>query len=174
VCYQRPLAPTVNALNGTFESYKVSSGGVLLDPPQSSPWNYVGPFSVVSTLSPFFANVSSFSGRSFGVLNGSTTISQNMTNLLPGNTYFITWLQQKKPNTTSTIGLNVYVDGKLVYSESALSFGSLMWSFQSSDKFKATGSDISLSFSTTISPAPSSSVGIDYILINVYYMINDP
>jgi hypothetical protein len=174
VCFQRPLAPTANALNGTFETYNVSSGDILLNPPQLSPWNYTGPFAIVSTLSPFFGNVSSFSGRSFGVLNGSTSISQNMSNLQRGNTYFLSWLQHKKPNTTSSIGLNVYVDGKTIYNEAALSDGSLMWSFQTTDKFKATGSDMMLNFSTTESPDPSSSVGIDYILVNIYYMINDP
>jgi hypothetical protein len=164
----------VNALNGTFESYNVSSEGILLNPPQKTPWNYTGPFAVASTLSPFFGNVSSFSGRSFGVLNGSTSISQNMTNLQPGNTYFLSWLQQKKTNTTSNIGLNVYVDGKLVYNETALSDSSVMWSFKSTDKFKATGSNMLLTLSTTVSTAPSSSIGIDYILVNIYYMINDP
>jgi hypothetical protein len=173
VCFQRPLAPTANALNGTFELYDVPSGGILLDPPQLTPWNYTGPFSVVSTLSPFFGNVSGFSGRSFGVLNGSTSISQKMTNLQPGNTYFISWLQQKKPNTTSSIGLNVNVDGMTVYNET-VSSGSLLWNFKSTDKFKATGLNMLLTFSTSVSVAPSSSVGIDYILVNIYYMVNDP
>jgi hypothetical protein len=131
-------------------------------------------FSIVSTLSPFFGNVSSFSGRSFGSLNGSTTISQNMINLLPGNVYFISWLQQKKPFTTSSIGLNVYVNGNMVYNETALVNGSNMWNFKTTDKFKSTGSNMLLTFSTTVSTAPSSSVGIDYILVNIYYMINDP
>jgi hypothetical protein len=173
VCFQRPLAPTANALNGTFELYDVPSGGILLNPPQLTPWNYTGPFSVVSTLSPFFGNVSSFSGRSFGVLNGSTSMSMNMTNLQPGNTYFLSWLQQKKPNTTSYIGLSVYVNGKTVYNETIFS-GSLMWNFKSTYKFIATGSNMLLTFSTSVSEAPSSSVGIDYILVNIYYMINDP
>jgi hypothetical protein len=173
VCFQRPLAPTANALNGTFELYNVSSRGILLNPPQLIPWNYTGPFSVASTLSPFFGNVSSFSGRSFGVLNGSTSISVNMTNLQPGNTYFLSWLQHKKPDTTSSIGLNVYVDGKIIYNETVIS-GSLIWNFKSTDKFKATGSNLLLTFITTISEAPSSSVGIDYILVNIYYMVNDP
>jgi hypothetical protein len=173
VCFQRPLPPTANALNGTFELYNVSSGGILLNPPQSTPWNYTGPFSVVSTLSPFFGNVSSISGRKFGALNGSTSISQILTNLQPGNTYFLSWLQRKKPNTTSSIGLNVYVDGKTVYNETVDS-GYLMWNFKSTDNFKATGSNMTLTFSTTVSESPSSSVGIDYIIVNIYYMINDP
>jgi hypothetical protein len=173
VCFQRPLPPTANALNGTFELYNVSSGGILLDPPQLTPWNYTGPFSVVSTLSPFFGNVSSFSGRSFGVLNGSTSIAVNMTNLQPGNTYFLSWLQQKKPDMTNSIGLNVNVDGKSVYNET-VSSRSLIWNFKSSDKFKATGSIMLLTFETTASAAPSSSVGIDYILVNIYYIVNDP
>jgi hypothetical protein len=173
VCFQRPLPPTADALNGTFELYNVSSGGILLNPPQLIPWNYTGPFSVVSTLSPFFGNVSSFSGRTFGVLNGSTSISVNMRNLQPGNTYFLSWLQQKKPNMTSSIGLNVYVDGKTIYNET-VSSGSLTWNFKSTDRFKATGSNMLLTFSTTVSEPPSSSVGIDYIVVNIYYMINDP
>jgi hypothetical protein len=169
-----PLAPTADVLNGTFESYNVSSGGILIDPPQISPWNYSGPFSIVSTISPFFGNVSSFSGRAFGVLNGSTTISQKMTNLQPGNTYFLSWLQQKQPNTTSSIGLNVYVDGSLIYNEKALSNGFFIWTYKNSSNFKATGSNMTLTLSTISSSYPSSSVGIDYILVNIYYMINDP
>jgi hypothetical protein len=151
----------------------VSSGDILLSPPQT-PWTYNGSFSVVSTLSPFFGNVSSFEGRLFCVLNASTIISQDLTNLQPGSTYFISWLQQKNTSSPSSIGLNVYVNEKLVYNETDVIDGNDKWNFKTSDKFTASGSNVSLVFSTTNSAYPSSSIGIDNILVNIYYFINDP
>ena len=143
----------------------------LVYPPQT-PWNYTGPFYISATLNPSFGNgVSSFSGRSFGVLNGSATISQDMTGLHIGQQYFISWLQLKDPNAPASIGLNVSVEHDNIFSEPDIN-SSYIWIFRSSSVFIASSSTMSLEFVATGSEL--SGLGIDSIEVNIFYNIIDP
>jgi hypothetical protein len=142
-----------------------------VSPPQS-PWAYTGPFSIAATLSPSFGGVASFTGRSFGILNGSATISQDMTGLVPGQTYFITWLQMKRPNVTTAIGLSVSAAGSVIYDERSVE-ASAAWIFRSSNVFTAAQSNLGLFFNTSVSGPPSSAIAIDSIKVNIYFNILD-
>jgi hypothetical protein len=95
-----------------------------------------------------------------------------MTGLVPGQLYFITWLQMKRPNVTTAIGLSVSAAGNVIYDERSVE-ASAAWIFRSSNVFTAAQSNLGLFFNTSVSGPPSSAIAIDSIKVNIYFNILD-
>jgi hypothetical protein len=154
-----------------FIRYNVSRGSALKAPPQSSPWNYTGGFSIVPSLLDSWGNVTSFDGYAFSSLTASSSMSQMMKGLIPGRKYFVSWIQMLSPTSTQPIGLTVSVGAAVLYMESNVS-NTIQWNFRTSNVFTASSKDMALDFSTfSNNPDESSAIALDHIEVNVYFNI---
>jgi hypothetical protein len=79
----------------------------------------------------------------------------------------------KNPISNANIGLSVYVGDKIVFSEPVIS-PSKIWIFKSSSVFTATEAPMLLSFTTNSSSSWPISLGIDSVIVNIFYVITDP